>query len=508
MHKPKGVFHDIANYLGGRVLLVVLGFASFPLMTRILSVSEYGAVSLTLRVVLMLTILSKCGFQYSVTRFYHEATAEGTDAARQRYYTTLVFAPMLIAIAVIAVFSCVLLTGSTFIHDSLFRACLLLAPILVLLRALQSLLLGFVRTEGKSRLYSSLEVTTKALTLLALIWLFASPHRTAVGFLVAVIASESVVVLLQICGLLRRRLIAIKTFDWSLVRTSLVFGIPLVGYELSSIVLDSGDRFLVQHYLGNAQLGLYSAAYNIGAYLQETVMTPLNLALFPVYMAIWAEKGQKATAAFLSSALTWFLVAAALITSLTFLTSQDVIVLLASRRFADAHRLLPIIVPALLLYATHIFLNAGLIIQKRTKLMAALVVVSTVFNLAANAFFIPRYGNLGAAITTLLSYAVLIALMAVVNHRILPLSPDLPLVGESLCAAIVGYFAGALLHPHNILFSIAARSAVAAFTFIVMLAVVNPEVRERLREVVYRKRKVSQKVLSERSAENEDPVLV
>lgn len=476
-HRP-ALFRDIKHYLSGRVVLLVLGFATFPLMTRMLSVGGYGVVSLTLRVVLLLTVLSKCGLQYSAARFYkgsvdtgnaNRASIDtGTREEQQRFHSTLVLGPLLTAAVVIAIYLPLLLLLRGRLADPLLYTCLLLAPVLVVLRTLQSLLLGLLRNEGRSRLHSVLEVTTKLLTLGALLGLLAGGLRSAVVILAAVAASEAAVVLLQLGMLLRRGLLTPRAVDWSLIRLSLAFGAPLIAYELSSVVLDSGDRFLVRHYLGDTSLGYYSAAYNISGYLQDTVMTPLNLAIFPIYMRIWNEEGREATQRFLSTALSWFAVAAVAITALSLLCSRDAIVLLASQRFVEAHRLLPILVPSLMLYATHIFLNVGLILEKRTVLMSVLVFTSAAVNLALNVYLIPRIGLTGAAWATLLSYGLLIGCLAAVNHGILPLHLDLGLLAQSVVAGGCAFVLPALIHTRFPVLTLALRipSYLALFAFV------------------------------------------
>ncbi len=477
MKNRPGLFQDMLHYLSGRVVLVVLGFASFPLMTRMLSVGQYGVVSLTLRVVLLLTVISKCGLQYSVTRFYDESIAKGSAEAKQRYYSTLVLGPLITAAAVIGLYLPLVLTVRARLHDPLLSACLLLAPLLVVMRTLQSLLLGFLRNEGRSRLHSMLEVAAKLFTLIAFVALFVTGYRTAIGIILATFVSEALVVLLQIGMLLKGNLIHVRLMDWSLIRTSLIFGSPLIAYEFSSILLDSGDRFMVRHFLGDTPLGYYSAAYNISAYLQDTVMTPLNLAIFPIYMQLWNEKGREATQRFLSSCLSWFLVVAIAVTGVTLLCSREVIVLLASRRFLEAHLLLPILIPSLMIYATHIFLNVGLILEKRTVLMSGLVLVSAIFNLLLNLYLIPHAGILGAAVATMLSYLLLIGWMAYINQRILPLKVNLPLVVQSLAAAACAYLLAGLVHTPYAAATLALRLPLSLLTFTAALLLVSRDTR-------------------------------
>ena len=484
--KPLSVFRDLSNYLTGRIVLLFLGFASFPLLTRMLPIAQYGLVSLTLRLVLFLTVFCKCGFQYAVNRFYQEAIADGSPAAQRRYYSTLVFGPLAITLAVLGLYSAGLLVGYKHISDSVQRDCFLLAPPLVLIRVMQSLLLGFLRNQGRSRLHSIFEVATKTLTLVALILLFVSPYHNALAFLAASIISEGIVVLIQVRMLQGGGMLALNSVDVVLIRRCFAFGLPLIAYEFASIVLDSGDRFLVQHFLGDVQLGYYSAAYNIASYLQDIVTSPMNLAFLPIYLQIWNREGPEATSRFLSRALSWFLVCIAFVTSISLLVSQSVIVLLASRRYLQAHELLPVLTLGVMLYATHIFLNAGMVITKKTGVMAQLVTVSAAANIGLNLVLIPRFGNLGAAYATLAGYALLISLMAYVNRKILPIKLDRQLVLSSFAAAACTWLVGKQLPSQSYLFTLTLGVFTCMACFAIVLLALSSTARKTIFGLVSR----------------------
>lgn len=476
MNTTPSFLRDVRHYLSGRAVLIVLGFITFPLLTRLLSVGDYGQLSLVLRFILLLTVLSKCGLQYSSARF-HQTAIDAPLAQKRQFYSTLVLGPVLSAVATTAIYLPLLVFSRHRIADPLLYRCLLIAPILVFLRALQSLLLSFLRSEGRSSLHAILEVASRFLTLIALLFLFVSGMKTAFAVLLAITICEGLVVLFQLAELLKRKLVHPSAVHWQLIRTSFLFGAPLIGYELASILLDSGDRILVRHYLGDVSLGFYSAAYNISAYLQDTVMTPLNLAIFPVYMRLWKHQGRRATQQFLSTGLTWFTVGAFALTALSLLCAKDVVVLLASKRFLEASRLIPILVPGLLIYASHIFLNVGLILEKRTVLLALLVSGAAIFNLGLNVYLIPHLGIAGAAWATLLSYATLIVLLARINQAILPLHPDFTIIFQSGVAACVAFLPSVILDSHFPILTIVLRTSIFVALFCLLFFLVSSKLR-------------------------------
>lgn len=475
MNSRPSLFKDMTNYLVGRGSLILLGFITFPLLTRLLSVSEYGVLSLTLRITLLLVVLSKCGLQYSAARFFKGGTAG--EPEQKRFYSTLLICPSCIAILVSLLYYLLIVYTPIFHGDVLLYRCLLVAPVVVFLRTLQSILLSFLRNEGKSRFHTIIEVATKSATIVAYAYLAIAGLHQAFAVLLGVLVSECAVIALQLFGFLRRGLISLSAVDWTLIRESLTFGAPLIVYELSSLALDSGDRLIVQRFLGDHQLGLYSAAYGVSGYLQDTVMTPLNLAIFPIYMRLWNEEGREATQRFLSKTLSWFIVAALFLSGAAALCSREALIVLASMRFAGAERLLSILIPALMVYALHIFFNVGLILEKRTAMLAVIAVASAAINIVANLYWVPRFQLTGAAFATLLSYAVMVAALVVVNHRILPLTPRFSLVLSAVVATLLAYPLPSLLHTALPITSLLVRSAGYTTIFFLGMAAISSDFR-------------------------------
>lgn len=477
MTELKTLFRHASHYLGGRVALMLLGFASFPVFTRVFSVSDYGAMSLVLKVLLLLTVLGKFGLQNSVQRFYAEEGASADHAVSRRYYSTLFFG----ALATGAVFALLFVIGIGFAPQSLVEARLkhlfLLVAILIVVRSLQPTLIGFLRAEGKTKTYNGIEIAVKAATVLLACTLLLSWRSNLNVFFGSTIAVEVAGVLALALHLRHRGLIDWHAVDWDYFRKTAVFAFPLIGYELASVVLDSGDRLLVQHYMGSEPLGYYSAAYNVSTYVEEALMVPINLALFPIYMKLWVEKGQQQTQAFLSRSLNGFLALAVGVICVVLLTSRDVIVVLASSKFQDAYKLLPVLVIGLLIYAIHIFLNAALLIYKKTATMTKLVVYACVVNILLNVVLIPRMGLQGAALATLISYLFLVVVMGTVSFRLMPL--QLSYVGfiANLVAGAVSFFVVRMLNFHHAWMNVVIKASGALAIYAVLVCLLNPAAR-------------------------------
>jgi hypothetical protein len=221
--------------------------------------------------------------------------------------------------------------------------------------------------------------------------------------------------------LFRRRLLSAISFDRALFRSAVGFGLPLVFYELAGVILLTADRALVRYYLGAEALGYYSVAYGLSQYVNDLMTVPLGLAILPIYLRLWTSEGRARTTEFLHVSLDFYLMAAVGIYMLVTLGSHDALLLLASPKYLGADRLIPYLVGGLLIYTTHVFLCAGLLIQKKTGIMALALVCSTALNVVLNCLLLPRLGLQGAAVALLLTHIVTILLLWLASSRILPI---------------------------------------------------------------------------------------
>src|SRR5215469_16727228 len=431
-------------------------------------------MSLVLKVLLLLTVLGKFGLQNSVQRFYAEEGASSDREVSRRYYSTLFFG----AAGTGLLFALLFVLGVSLAPATLVEARLknlfLLVAVLIVVRSLQPTLIGFLRAEGKTKTYNAVEIAVKAATVLLACTLLLLWRRNLNVFFGSTIAVEVAGVLALAAWLRRRGLIDFHSVDWSYFRKAAVFAFPLIGYELASVVLDSGDRLLVQHYMGSEPLGYYSAAYNVSTYVEEALMVPINLALFPIYMKLWVEKGQQETQAFLSRSLNGFLALAVGVTCVVLLTSRDVIVVLASSKFQDAYRLLPVLVIGLLIYAIHIFLNAALLIYKKTGTMTRLVVYACVVNILLNVVLLPRIGLQGAAIATLVSYLFLVLLMGAISFRLLPLRVSYGGLAANLVAGALTFAVVRLMEFHHAWLNAVVKGSLGLLVYLALVCVMNP----------------------------------
>jgi O-antigen/teichoic acid export membrane protein len=481
MRDLKKLYWESSHYLGGRLVLMLLGFVSFPLFTHILSVSEYGILNLVLTTVMAITAFAKLGMQNAVQRFYGDHANSSDELALQRYYSTLFFGAGLVALASSGLY----IGGISLLPSSLIQPdvkfVLTVGAALIVIRAIRSMQMNLLQVERKTILLNTTEIINKAGTIALILMLFAIWKRGIEPYFLGTIIFEGLVVLALIPSLVGRKLLALASFDIASFRSIIAFSIPLMSAELAWLVLDTGDRFLIGRFLGSQSVGYYSAAYNIAYNVQDLVTMPLSLALLPICLKIWSTDGEVETRQFLSRSFDNFAMAAIFIIATFTVVSRDLIVLLASRKYEAAHTLLPWLVSGVVLSAGQMFFKPGLLIRKKVFIIARVTVYAAVINIVLNLLMIPRIGVKGAAIATLLSYAAWIGMMARESLIAFPFTIHFKSLLRYLVAGIATVLICSRIHFDILLLALLVKGGAAFLTYIGILWVIDAPFRQLLR---------------------------
>jgi len=473
----KTLYKQSSHYLAGRIAVMLLGLLSFPVFTRLFSVDEYGLLNLVIKTVAVFVVFAKMGIQNSVMRFYQDFALQGDSRTLQAYYSTLYFAVFAFAGLATIGFDLFIWLAPTQLMSPLLRQLLLLGSGLIFVRGIYSVLVGFWRVQERTILFNSVDALNKVCVIVIICLLAFTWERSVRAFLGGSLLVEGTTVVIASYLLLRQRLVLPGACNSTLFKDAVMYGAPLIFYELFGVVLASADRFLVQYYLGARQLGYYSAAYNLSSSLQDSVVAPLALALFPIYMRLWATKGKEATQTFISTIFNHFALVSVGIIALAALTSRDAVVLLASDKFQKAHTLVPLLVAALLLAASHFFIDPGLLIYRKTGIMARIAVYSTGVNIALNVLLLPRVGLFGAGVATLLSYLFMTLLTAQSSFALLPIPLQLQRVAKYAVAATIVFLAVRGLHTEHALIGLIVKGMLGTVGYLAVVLLLDKTFR-------------------------------
>lgn len=190
------------------------------------------------------------------------------------------------------------------------------------------------------------------------------------------------------------------------------FNVPLIPHYLSLIVLGQSDRIMIEHICGESDAGIYSFAYQIASAM-SMFLSAINGSRVP-----WSYEQLKAKVyarlRFVANALC---VMVGMIALMAALLAPDIISVLGTVEYKPATYVIPIV--CLGVYFTFVYdlFCCVEFYYGATKYVMIASVIGALTNVVLNAWFIPIYGFIAAAYTTLVSY-VLFMFMHFVFMRI------------------------------------------------------------------------------------------
>lgn len=204
-----------------------------------------------------------------------------------------------------------------------------------------------------------------------------------------------------------------KKIVFSCWKYALPICLPYIPHLLSLTLLNSIDKVMIIKMCGENENALYSLAYSCGTII-VLLLTSLNSAFAPWLGEKLKEKKYieiKKISSICIFAFMYFSIGIMLI-------SPEVLFVLGGKKYMEAiYVLAPVSMGCVCQFLYTLFVNVEQF-EKKTKGMAIGSVIAAMVNFILNYVFIPKYGYLTAAYTTLIGYIVLLLIHMYLVKRI------------------------------------------------------------------------------------------
>lgn len=194
---------------------------------------------------------------------------------------------------------------------------------------------------------------------------------------------------------------------------ALEFGIPLVPHYLSLIVLGQADRLMIDNMCGKREAAIYGMGYNV-AMVISIVYSGINQALGPSIMRSLKNKKYDGIRETINSILI-IMFGCMFLVSLIY---PELMRVIATDEYYEVVSIMPIITFSIAFTTiNNCFAKVELFYEKKYFIMFSSM-VTAVLNVVLNYVFIQMFGYKAASFTTMLSYVVLSLLHYMVYRRI------------------------------------------------------------------------------------------
>lgn len=234
--------------------------------------------------------------------------------------------------------------------------------------------------------------------------------------MVAVLALTNTVAALLVYRYIRKDLVYSCAIDRRILRQFLKTSLPLLPVFFFSWVVQSSDTYFLAYFLDQEAVGKYSVIYGLTNVIL-CLTYALNFFWFPVSARLWVENREKYLQVF--TALFAGFVTVLFVAVVLFELNASMIMKLLVRRqeYHDAYFIMGTISFAFAMQVIITLLTAPLYSNNNTKTIFASYLCGGVVNAILNFLLIPFAGLTGAAVSTAVSYLVIVFLMAIMNYR-------------------------------------------------------------------------------------------
>lgn len=177
---------------------------------------------------------------------------------------------------------------------------------------------------------------------------------------------------------------------------------PMVFHLIAGYILNSSDVIMIRNLRGDEETALYSISYACAAIIQ-ILWSSVNGAWSP-----WSiEKMQKKELSTLTKAARPFVAFFAFIVFGCVLIAPEILYVMGGESYIVAKYVIPpVMIGYLFQFLYSLYVNIEFYLKKQ-MFIALGTIIAAATNLVLNLIFIPKYGFIAAAYTTLFSYAIL-----------------------------------------------------------------------------------------------------
>lgn len=406
------LFKRFMEYAVGSGIVLLLGFVSSPINTRLFSPEEFGKFSLFQLVTNIISTIILLGLEQSFVRYFYEEQESNRPKLLRESIKIPLLACTIVTIPIVIF--------SDFILNTLFNTFSIELLLLILLNNYIFLFSKFVflvvRMQQRGKAYSTLQICQKFSTVLFTILFFTVMNNNFVVLIYATVITNFIVTIIGIV-LERRFWLDKKGTQLKADRKELVaYGFPLVFTFLITWLFQSGDRIFITYFHDYAELGVYAAAFSIVS-LISAVQGAFTTFWVPVAYEKY-EKNPNDNAFFEKiSRLVAFVMFSIGIALILF---KDIIVMLLGEEYRQASYIMPFLIFMPIMYTVSETTVMGINFKKKSKVHIKIALSCAIVNIILNILLVPSLGGKGSAISTALSYILFFTLRTMYSKRFYP----------------------------------------------------------------------------------------
>jgi len=402
---------DIAIYAPSQFLPALTAFITTPILTRLFSPAEYGNWALASSIYAFLVALTVSGFGSATLRFYPAYKAKST---LDTFFATICVSIVILIIIILGFsFLCIFLFNK-FLSPTLVP----LLPLIILIFIAQSVFgiyISAIRAQQRSGSYTFFQLFTYYGSLgigllLVIVWKLRVEGLLWGTFITIVLPLPFLIfIATKDVGIHLNRFRLTDAFQIGQYAWPLTLGnVAMWGLRVS-------DLFIISSFRSERDVGLYSVSYNISSKSIELLVSLFLLSVSPMVYSTWENEGQLATEKILTMVTRVYLILCVPAAVGLCVLAAPFVALLTTPDYYEGSNIVFFVVFSSFFWGLSQIAMHGIAIKKKSRRLAANQIIAAGTHIGLQLLFVPRYGYIAAAISTLIGYTLLMVLQTIAS---------------------------------------------------------------------------------------------
>ena len=457
--KKNSLLKNTFFYFANAIITALFNVVINKIFSLFIDPSEYGLYSVVLSIYTLLTSVIFMFYSNTILRFYKDYD---NDKRIKVFYSIIIRMLGITTIAYILLSVIIIPILDNYIEDRLFYRLIVLFIIMFIPDGLKQITVSLARCMGEAKKQTAANIIEQIVKIMTFLVCFFLIDKSVSAAIYAGIASAvSAAFMLRKCWILPDRHTKIVRTKKEVIML-LKYGIPLMGIPIINYVLSASDQLIIKIWCGEHATGIYSMGYKIASALLAVVTTFLITATHHLIMESYRKNGRRETESFVKNLSLLYWIISVPFLACTVLFSNTIIEILSSESYAGSSLILSLSSIGIVLCGYVSYTNKPWEVSKRSGMIMVFSAIGAILNIILNIIFIPIFGYVAAAVTTIISYAVVVLLSSLFGRRIMSVSMSLCDFVKVCFVAIIAF--GVSLIVKNILPTDGMAGAIFAVT--------------------------------------------
>lgn len=413
-------------YFIGNILLKSISFITLPIFTRLMLPEDYGMYSIYTASLGILSVFMGLQIQGTVNISYGEKNIKQFES----YVSNISLFPLLGLF--IGMFTLIIIPNTI----KLLHLPSLAFGIMIMIQTFWFIIISIYQSElvikqqPKKHLMFSV-ITTLANVILSISFVLALRDNTYLGRVVSGVISNMLIGIYIFIKFIPRIDLSTLKKDWY---DGLKLSLPLIFHNLSNQILNVADRYMLSVWKNDGEVAIYSFSYNLGSII-NMIWLSINNAWVPWYFDQLKLENKILIKEYSKQYIVFFI----WLTTCLLLVSPELVCLMGGEEYIQGVYIVPLIVLGYFFVFYYSFYVNYQFYKQKTSLIPIATMGAAIINVILNIWLIPWLGVVGAALTTAISYFIMLIFHYIMTSYILKHRdiPDKYLINSTIFMIII-----------------------------------------------------------------------